>query len=181
MINLTHQAHNEQILELVKPGDVLLSLNKKSIYSKIIVEITHTEKSHALIYLGAGKVLESSFRGGGVEINHISKYLNQTYAVTLHRHKTATDKELSAVLEYIRSKVGYKYGTIQILWDGLLYLLGLYRYKMLWLDVDSGYTCSELIAEGFQKGGGFDLIGHNEEAVVIPQFFDRSDDFMRIL
>jgi len=177
-----YENHLKILKEIILPGDILLSLNSKHLFSLGISlttkpsDIPHNQgKSHAFIYAGNGRVIESSI--GGVQENPLNKYFDRRYLVNAYRHRDSNKEIGNKIVEQVRSKLGYKYAYWQIVYDAFLYLLGLQRNKDFWIDVDKGYACSELVGFGIKSCG---LLLDAEPAVMSPIDFTR-DPFIQLV
>jgi hypothetical protein len=136
------------IKQNVQIGDVLLSFNKKNILSKAITEISHSDFSHAFLYIGNGKILESSIEG--VVIKDLSYYLDyDKYYVSLRR-PSITLLEAEEMVRFCKTKLGISYGYLQMFYAWFLFTFQLRKNKWF-MRVDlPGIVCSELVAEGLQ-------------------------------
>jgi hypothetical protein len=137
----------EQIKENILPGDVLLSFDRQSWISKEIKEVTHSDYSHAFLYIGKGKILESN--PGGVIIREIDSYLDYNrYFLSLFR-VYFDEKRPYKLIKTCKKRLGERYGYSQI---GLLWFINTFGVTSLQLNL-SGVICSELVADGIKKVG----------------------------
>ena len=131
----------------LKFGDNLFSFNEESIVSREIVNDIDFDYSHVMVYIGNGRLIEST--KGGVQITLLSKYLNGNYKLLIQRQYDK-DKTKSYV-NYIKSKLGLNYGYGQLLIDKIVYSTGVwFGHDLRKINIDwskSEYTCSELIIE----------------------------------
>lgn len=168
--------HNA-IINNIKPGDILLSRNKKHPVSITIANITKSNWSHVFLYIGEGKIIESSIHG--VVINPLSHYLNNKYDVGLFRTKEKLSPEQTKkLIDRARSLLGIKYGFLQVLWLAILRLFGKSEDPDWSLDVDTGMICSEMIAHAYEYIGikFKDLPPHQIE----PEDIDQSNQTIRV-
>lgn len=141
--------NHKSILENIKPGDILLSRNKKNAISTTIASITKSNWGHAFLYIGDGKILESNSHG--VVINPLSHYFNTKYDVGLFRLKEELSTEqIEKLIKKARKLLGIKYGYLQLLWFLILRIFGKSEDPDWSLDVDKGMVCSELIATAYE-------------------------------
>lgn len=170
--------NHEAIRNNIKAGDILLSRNKKAPISKIISGVTRSYWSHAFLYIGEGKILESSI--GGVAIHPLEKYLNNIYDVGLFRiNKDLLEEEIFALIKNARKFAGISYGYLQLAWFLILRLFGKSEDPDWSIDVDEGMVCSELVANAYETIGikFKDLPPHQIE----PADLDESKMTIRII
>jgi hypothetical protein len=140
----------EKIKKEMLAGDVLLSFDRKSWISKEIKEITHSDYSHAFLYIGNGKILESN--PGGVIIREIEAYLDYNrYYLSLFR-VYFDEKRPYKLVKACKKHLGIHYGYSQIAWLWLLSITGTIDNPFFQRDCN-GFICSELIADGIKEVG----------------------------
>jgi uncharacterized protein YycO len=135
----------KRIKNEIKVGDVLLSFNKANLFSRAITEVTHSDSSHAFLYIGNNKILEASLHG--VAVRDLEYYLNyDKYYLGLFR-LTTSEQNITTLVNYCMSLRGVKYGYAQIIYLAIMNFLGLKNNKDFQIDLP-GIICSELVAMG---------------------------------
>lgn len=132
-------------------GDLIFTYKKRSLFSWLIASVSQTPYSHASMYIGDGKIIESAYLTKGVKINE-NHYLTDKYIYNVYRVK-ASSEQIQQAVEFAKSKDSVKYATIQVVFLGLLYLCGWFKLNILHLDVDKGMTCSEFVATCYKQVG----------------------------
>ena len=164
--------------EVLEDGDVLLALNINNELSKLIAEVTHSQYSHAFMYIGNGFIVESTF--GGVQISPLKKYDDGHHHVISVRHKTLSAEERQKVRKSALKYLGKKYGYPQLLWYLLARMIGKSEDPKWQLDLDkNGMVCSEAIARAYEDNG-FRIKDGLEPYAIEPVDFVESEHFVRI-
>lgn len=145
-------------------GDIILTKGDTP-QSKGIRSVTNSQYSHAMLYVGNGKIIEAIGKGV-VEQTLTAAAKNVSGAVVL-RHSNISDAQRKTVALYAKSKIGRPYDTTgaigsstsspkaQIL--GLLSppLVGIAQLMDLAnrLGPNSDFYCSELVALAYADAG----------------------------
>lgn len=108
----------DHITQVLQEGDIIL-YKSNDFLSKVINFFDESEYSHASLYIGNNKVLESRFRDGGVCINDISVSLKVYDKCMIRRHNDASLKHQD-VIDYGLQFNGRRYDIHQILQLGLI-------------------------------------------------------------
>jgi len=135
-------------LHLVKPGDILASLNTKSWVSKGLAKANNSPYTHIGVFVGrdpkTNKLLIRDFRVGREGITRPFKEAHQDGMVyAIMRWEKATPQQLDSFLRNVH-KIKGKYDIPLIAAYGINELnnyLGIKR-RVNW-DVESWFTCSE--------------------------------------
>lgn len=157
----------------LEKGDILLSYKKGNIISAGIANVTDSEYSHALMYIGNGRIIESI--SDGIKLGYIDKYLSGDYnicKVTLKDRSQVDD-----VIKILFSRIGMKYGYLQNLLTFILILLSKISGKDMRKYVEfneTNYNCSELIADSIKKVYGY---GYNSANFFPSDFLAHTDYF----
>lgn len=151
---MNQNAYNRWLKGEVRKGDILLSINKRSLVSRLIAEITDSQWSHAFLYVGDRRVIESTVNRefSGVQLNPLCHYLNDKFVVGLYRMDDFDDVERRAAVIAAKEHLGIRYSFLQILYDLLTFTIGLENRKA-WTYNAPGMKCSELIGEVYETLG----------------------------
>lgn len=95
-------------IRYLKPADILVSTTN-ALVSTIIRTGTHSVVSHAMLYLGEGKVIEAV--GEGVKISELQNNINSHgyKNVTAFRYPSLSSEKAAIVVAYALKKNGKKY------------------------------------------------------------------------
>lgn len=122
-------------------GDILLIKGHKKI-SKLISKYTDSSYSHVCCYVGNKKIIEASI--GGVQVNHINKYVN--YTIIRYNNPNRSTYKLNKAVKWMKSQQGKGYDYLGLV--GILFSTILKKDRNI-LDGKNRYWCSELIADGY--------------------------------
>jgi uncharacterized protein YycO len=143
----------DDLMNLAKPGDVILMTSNKKI-SEIIREVTNSDYSHTAMYIGNGEIVEST--SGGVRIVDLKIYDDNAHPdfillAAKGRIHTEDRKQLvKSVLKY----VGYRYSYLQIIWGLILRLIGKSENTRWQKDLTKrAMHCSEAVATAYKEIG----------------------------
>jgi len=143
-----------QLISTLQPADLLL-VEGNSRVSTAIKYLTQSTWSHVCIYVGDGTLVEADLVEGVIRVP-IVKYVG--YNLRICRPCELTDPDRHAILEFVKSRVGYRYDTRNI-FDLMRYLIPTppvpSRYRRDLIAFGSGdptrAICSTLIAQAFQS------------------------------
>jgi len=110
---------------------------------------TFSRWNHAVIYIGNGEVVSAD--PSGVKIDPATNWDN----IAWNQHEELDDNQRMMIVNAAREAVGQPYSFITIL-DIAFRILGLKILSEKILDRlarNTGYICSELVAECYRKGG----------------------------
>jgi len=110
---------------------------------------TFSRWNHAVIYIGNGEVVSAD--PSGVKIDPVTNWNN----IAWNQHEELDDNQRMMIVNAAREAVGQPYSFITIL-DIAFRILGLKILSEKILDRlarNTGYICSELVAECYRKGG----------------------------
>jgi len=110
---------------------------------------TFSRWNHAVIYIGNGEVVSAD--PSGVKIDPVTNWDN----IAWNQHEELDDNQRMMIVNAAREAVGQPYSFITIL-DIAFRILGLKILSEKILDRlarNTGYICSELVAECYRKGG----------------------------
>lgn len=150
-----------------KRGDLFFFWGKSWI-SKAITKATNGGPSHVAIYLGDGRLLESTidfhfnlkrlflYIESGVQINNLSEHhIKNNTRIKIMRVKRTTKKDIEDAINWGMKKLGTRYAITQLFIDYLAIKLGLMHKKTIideLLDVPNSMVCSEFVAKAFYYG-----------------------------
>lgn len=97
----------------LKKGDIILYAGSDWI-SRAINLFDNSTFSHAALYMGNGKVMESTFSRGGVKVNDLQKSVLKYDELLIKRHDNP-NLDMSLVLEHAEKFKGSRYDVMQIL------------------------------------------------------------------
>lgn len=155
-------------------GDIVLTYNKDNFFSKGIASVTDGDYSHAMLYIGGGRIVEST--GEGSHIGTIDKYLSGMH--NLCKVSLVDKSKVTDVVSGISKKLGIKYGYFQNIVN-LLYIL---IYKITSIDLrkdieirlDDVVVCSQLVAEEIREKYMYDINAANfypSDFLKYPDYF----------
>jgi len=184
------QSHNNafdytNFTKKLKYGDVILTGNKSDFISASMKFFTASKFSHSMVYVGKGKVIESTGETG-VSVNPLHTYLEGNHAIKVKRLHNRSKVKL--FVKNMLKHVGARYGWFQIVGDFFIY--GIERllnwffgtkfnlHKKVNLDCDPEVpVCSELIVTSLNETYGCD----KADATSSPQTIDEMNMFYDIL
>lgn len=102
----------------LKKGDILL-YSGDSWSTRIIQLCDQSEYAHASVYMGEGKVIETSLTGGGCKIVDVNKSALKYKKVLVRRHEIE-NLDMAPVMERCLKLNGSKYDAYQILQLGMI-------------------------------------------------------------
>lgn len=151
----------EQLLKVIRPGDILL-IDGNSRISTAIKYLTQSTWSHACMFVGSVDAsadipcLVEADLNEGVTLVPLSKYA--AYNVRICRPVGLLDVERESLLRFVEGRLGYRY-DLKNIFDLLRYLIQNpavpLRYRRQLLSFGSGEPtkaiCSTLIAQAFQS------------------------------
>lgn len=108
-----------KVVDLLRPGDVLLVQTLDSPVSWLIMYLTTSEISHVASYLGDGKIIHST--STGVSIDPIEALFDQDTRV-LPTQWDLSDAERVEMVKSLKSNLGRPYGWTAVLTKGSLIL-----------------------------------------------------------
>ena len=167
----------QKIIQNLKPGDIILSRVPGSPISETIMGVTRSKWSHALMYIGNNKIIESDW--GGVVIHPVTKYANNKYELGLFRYNPElSETDIAKIIKLARKKLGIDYGWFKLLWLGFLHLIGKSEDPDWKVQLPKGMICSQLVSYAYLKAG-FPLKNLPPE-LMEPTDLDESDYTIRI-
>ena len=149
----------DRVVKVIRPGDILL-VDGNSRISTAIKYLTQSTWSHACLYMGddsrsldVPSLVEADLNAG-VTLVPLSKYAS--YNVRICRPVGLSDEERTALLDFVRERLGYRY-DLKNIFDLMRYLIQNpavpTRYRRQMLSLGSGEPtkaiCSTLIAQAF--------------------------------
>lgn len=154
---------NEEILNKIKIGDVVLTCGKGVHLSSLLIKLGSFFKkgykerkwTHAAMYIGEGKVAEAL--PDGIVVRDLKEaYLNGNYELLFLRHKNAPQDKLKKAAEFCARAHKKKYDFRALIYF-LLYNLTPPQIHFIWendfigelFNVNDSYFCSELVSNGF--------------------------------
>jgi len=151
----------------LEKGDVLLTYNKVNFISKLIQDVTNGP-SHAMVYVGDGKVAEASV--GGVQISKLSKYTHSShYEIEVLRYNKMTNYIFMSIYEYYILNKHKRYAYLQLFIDFLFIKLHLKPRRIY--DIKNAFVCSEFVAKAFRYAG-VKLFKESEYGIVSPKMIE---------
>ncbi len=175
----------EKIMNIIKPGDVLLVEGKQR-FSKAIKYLTQSNWSHSAIYIGDGTLIEADLKGG-VQLIPLKEYMG--YHTRICRPKNISKVDIAILLNFVSSKVGWQY-DIKHVSDLLKIALNPKSnirnvFRKLGSPDPKEVICSSLIADAFHSinypilpikkaEGGYHKIN---STIITPSDFDLSPYF----
>ncbi len=127
----------EEILAMVKPGDIILETHNSYPGWQLLEKITgNSDFTHMSIYEGGGKLIEAVTghpSGMGVARTELAEYLRGRIAIKVIRPLYASEEDIASALSYAVSQIGKPY-------DGAFDF-----------DDNSCVYCSELIAKALSS------------------------------
>jgi len=149
----------------LQPADILLSTGNAA-YSAVIRAGTVSRYSHATLYVGDGRVVESIARG--VTHQSLDDALADDTLVTVYRRIRMSPGQADQVIRYARQAVGKRYDLPGAVGGGATspagFAIGLFISPILagagleaaernGRDPEARFYCSELIALAFEGAG----------------------------
>lgn len=150
----------KELKETLEKGDIILAVNKTSLFSQLIAKCTSGKFSHAFVYLGGGRIVESTITDGkrGVVMDYLDTYMNRKYDLVVLR--LYDRKKVDPFIEELKREIGSKYSYFQVAIVAI-------RYFLSWLFSDKSFRkdfskdidtenehCSELVAKCIKKVTG---------------------------
>lgn len=179
--NIIKKFKTKDVRQSLKKGDYILSGDSDNIVSNAIKSVTDSNYSHAMIYIGHGRVLEAV--GKGVIIAPVDKYFDGGHDLLILRLNDRS--KVGKIIKYLNKKLGRKYSKIQIVVD--LILVGIKKltgkdFRRDWkVDIDKkGEVCSELQAEGIWKVMQKRVVPGINPSETFPSDFIKSKLFHKI-
>lgn len=99
-----HENRWLQMIQYVKPCDVIQVIDQMSIISRLIVKLDIGTWSHSAIYVGDGNILEAIT--SGVVRRKITAYRNRRYRVGIYRIPGITEEQRFQMLITSHSRLG---------------------------------------------------------------------------
>ncbi len=181
----------EQLRNTLIAGDVILVEGKQR-FSAAVKYLTQSNWSHAVLYIGEGKVIEADLKFGVVKAD-VLKFEN--FHTRICRPVGLSDSDLNIIIDFIQEQQGLSY-DIQNIFDLARYLIPVHlvpsRFKRQLLEFGSRdptkVICSSIIAQAFQKVfypilplqqdiGGEIKYSFRHHSFFTPSDFDRSPYF----
>ena len=101
----------EDIMRLIKPGDIVVQKDDRSAIMQTISHVTTgSDFIHAAIYKGDGKIIESV--GVGVREANLDIYLGGMNSVEILRPPYKTKEDSDAAIKFAESKIGKPYNPM---------------------------------------------------------------------
>lgn len=164
---------SKKILRIIKPGDILLTKRHGNLISDAIAEIGDSdpsqERSHTVIYLGNGRIIEANQHG--VVLGKITPYFSG-FDITGYRLIDEASREAFVLHARLKSGCSYSFG------QNILDLLFILIYQCTGIDLmravsadlfPTSYNCSELAAASFIQATGRRLCPDKAAAFVVPE------------
>lgn len=174
-IYLNHERQDEGLeyfIASLQPGDIILSKGN-STKSEILTNIFEMKYSHAMLYIGNGKVIEAVPEG--VKISKLRYYLNNDYNLAILRLKSGNKKLL---IKNIKAKLGIPYSFLGVIYGALLHFTKkLFRLnindiiELAGKDLDKKEFCSELIAWGINETFGIKILKGKNHLVTTEDLY----------
>jgi len=166
------------VKKMLRPGDVILSLNKENLLSGAIKTVTESNWSHTMMYIGNGLIVESTI--GGVRTYPLKHYTTSKYNIAVLRCKDLSDSQRKILIKRVKQYIGMRYAYVQILWDFFLRIIGRSEDPKWQLDVQpNAMMCSEAIARAYGELG-FEIKPSFKPAGVEPADFYESLSFVHL-
>jgi uncharacterized protein YycO len=152
-------------VQSLQPADILLSTGNAG-YSAVIRAGTVSRYSHATLYIGDGRVVESIARG--VTLQSLNDALADDTLVTVYRRMRMSKEQAAQVIRYARQAVGKNYDlpgavgggatsptgfAIGLFVSPIVASAGLDASKRNASDPEACFYCSELVALAFESAG----------------------------
>lgn len=135
----------------LEKGDVILTLNIENALSNAIKNVTNSNYSHVIMYIGNGNIIESTM--GGTKITPLAHYISPKYNMCVLKPQIDS-YERGLVVEESLKLLGKRYGYIQLFYYLFLRLIGKSEDPKWQLDIQpNALVCSEAIALAFEKIG----------------------------
>lgn len=138
-------------LQALLPGDILVSTTDEWV-SRGIRDVTDSEVSHSMLYLGEGTVVHAV--GQGVVEQSLDDAVDGSWLVVAYRKAGLDETAVRKIVAFSREKVGRGYDYAAI--GGLLLVetsIFIEKDDMTSLQDEDRFFCSELVAEAFAHGG----------------------------
>lgn len=148
----------------LQPGDIILTSrsSKGSPVSGVIKLGTLSAYSHAMLYVGNGKVVEAI--GDGIVERGLSEALVGCDRATAFRHSQVTDAQVQRIVTFARSKKGGTFSFVGVLSGSGLVAFGPYATLTLPLiaarsmanraveavGAKRSYFCAELVTDAYR-------------------------------
>lgn len=171
------------------PGDVVLTshLGFSPIKVANFCKVGYQKRiwTHAALYLGDGRIVESIC--SGVRVANLDEaYPPGQAGIRVLRRKDLDGTAAGRIVEYCAQRVGRRYDPQALAYFVFLHLLPSYLQFILtadhwgrWLDRPDSYFCSELLSEGFKQTGAYCF--ERQPYQVMPVDFDNSLLFDEVL
>ena len=121
----------------LKPYDIILCKNDKSLIQKIIRKVTNDKYTHSEIYAGGYHIIDATLRG--VKVRNFDNTLG-TFD-TYRYYRDLTDKEKEDIEEFLHKSLNSKYDILEIIQQ-------LFRIKP---KKNNKYICISLLVEAFKN------------------------------
>ncbi|MFP4498010.1 MAG: YiiX/YebB-like N1pC/P60 family cysteine hydrolase [Vulcanimicrobiota bacterium] len=106
----------KKILELIKPGDIIIETNDGFPIGRVLQKATTgSDYTHAAMYVGNGKYIEATpVHDGksGVLKSDFKDLLNHRIHIEVIRPDYKTSEDRQAAIDYVESRVGQKYDYV---------------------------------------------------------------------
>jgi uncharacterized protein YycO len=157
------------VLDVLKPGDIVLTSKRGFAPSSLPIRFISFARqgyqkriwTHAAFYIGNGEVVEAITKGI-VKRKLKNVYPNEEFDLIGLRCKSLKDDSVTAVVEFCRKKVGFKYDKMALSYYVIINITPPIFHFLLrsdWftdlLNSENTYYCSELIADALLEEGGY--------------------------
>jgi uncharacterized protein YycO len=145
-----------------RPGDY--GVVKTNGFIGGLIRLTTTSRwNHAVIYIGAGSIVEA--RPTGVKFGKVDQYP----VIAWNKHEDSlTDEKRTEIVDYAVAQIGKPYGYLDI----LVIFLRAFGLKLppskLWVSLarGQGFICSELVSEAYEHANY--SLSKKPDALVTP-------------
>lgn len=164
--NIDYYLLDDSKLEI---GDVILTTTSQKL-SKIIKTFTHSDYSHAMIYVGGCSCIDST--GNGVQAHNTQRMLFSAseFCKVLRFKESLTNKQLDEIIYFVRSKIGTDYSVPEAIKAGM-------KTNSNNKEPNKQF-CSRLVAQAY-KSGGIELVNNCDYSS--PEDLNSSDKLYEII
>jgi len=136
----------------LEPGDVILTMDKSSMLSGIMSNVTDGKYSHSIAYIGNGRIIDSAIGSerNGIAIDVLDKYLEGNHSLVILKayDKTRAKRFIGALHNEIGSKYPIWQRVIDLIYYRIKGISGKDLRKAYIYVVDKRMEdCSKLIAK----------------------------------
>jgi hypothetical protein len=110
----------QEFVSLLRPGDLIQSVDTRSLVSRVIAAVDHGVWSHVTTYIGDGQVFEATT--SGVVEQSIEAYRSPRFRLGVYR-PPATASQTDTLIAALRSQIGKPYAYRKVLTVALRKLL----------------------------------------------------------